>query len=102
MQKIFLIILLLSSLFGMLGCREANKIVVKKPVEIFKTKPKKLNDTTLEVLGHLNPGQEWKIKSVSYDKDFAVYTLDLAGSDFGVEDGYLYFDSRDFDVLPIN
>jgi hypothetical protein len=86
----------------MIGCGDKNKIVVKKSVEVFASRPTRIKDENLKVLGQLNPGEEWIIKSASYDKDFAVYEVDLSGSSFDVDSGYLYFNSRYFDVKPVN
>lgn len=102
MRKVLLLMLFIGSLFGMFGCGKKNKIVVKKPVEVFTSRPTKIKDENLKVLGQLNPREEWKIKSVFYEKGFAVYEVDLSGGSFDVDSGYLYFDSRYFDVKPVN
>jgi hypothetical protein len=102
MRKVLLLMLFIGSLFGMIGCGEKNKIVVKKPVAVFTSRPTKIKDENLIEIGQLNPGEEWEIKSVRYEKDFAVYEVDLSGSSFDVESGYLYFDSRYFDVEPVD
>jgi|GEM_PF-7068137 len=94
--------LFLSAIFGMFGCKGSNKIVVKQSIDVFKTAPKKIKDSDLDVIGSLKPGQELQIKSVNYDKDFAVYDIDLVNSGLDAESGYIYFDSRYFDVRPVS
>lgn len=102
MRKFLLLMLSVGSLLGMIGCVEKNKIVVKKSVEVFASRPSTIRDDGLKVVGRLNPGEEWEIKSIHYEKDFAVYEVDLTGRGFDIDSGYLYFDSRYFDVKPAN
>jgi hypothetical protein len=70
-----------------LGCKEQNKIVIKQTVEVFKTRPERIKNPSSEILGYLNPEQEFPIKSAHYDKDFAIYEIDLTGSELGEESG---------------
>ncbi len=102
MKRLLFLMLFLSTIVGILGCKDSSKVVVKQPVDVFKTEPKKIKDSDLVVIGRLKSGQELQIKSVHHGKDFAVYEIDLDGSGLGAESGFIYHDSRYIDVRSIS
>lgn len=98
MRKLLIFVVVAGAVLAMRGLDKTHHILVKEPVEVFSSWPTQNRDDGLTVIGYLNPGEKWSITSARYEKDFAVYEVDLARSRFDMDSGYVYFDSRSFDL----
>lgn len=85
----------LAGIVGLSGCSENDTmILVSEKINVYGSFPKSIVGDDLEVIGILEKGSQVAVLSVSYQKDYAVYEIDLSVTELGARSGYVYIDSR--------